>query len=64
MYILVITYNQEEGNTKGDRDMTEYKGYFIEFNIYGQNEYTVQVGGDDVFFLTEAEAKAYIDRIA
>jgi len=40
----------------------EYKGYFIEYNIYGKNEYTVQFFGDDYWFSTEKEAKDFIDR--
>ena len=43
--------------------MTEYKGYYIEYNIYGQGEYTVQYDGDDVFFKTEQEAKDFIDKL-
>lgn len=27
-----------------------YKGYDIDFNVYGQNEYTVWFEGDDLFF--------------
>lgn len=67
MYIQVVTYNQGEGNTKGDRDMgnyTEYKGYYIESNFYGEGEYSVQYDGDDIIFQSEAEAKAFIDEIA
>ena len=41
----------------------EYKGYFIEYNIYGKKEYTVQYCGDDVFFRTLKEAKHFIDMI-
>lgn len=44
--------------------MKEYKGYYIEFNIYGQKEYSVQYCGDDVIFKTEKEAKDFIDEIA
>lgn len=40
-----------------------YRGYVIEYNFYGQNEYTVQYCGDDVFFNTEEEAKDFIDKI-
>lgn len=40
-----------------------YKGYYIEFNFYGRNKYTVQYCGDDIFFQTEDEAKAFIDSI-
>ena len=43
--------------------MNEYKGYYIEYNIYGQKEYTIQYNGDDVFFQTEQEAKDFIDRL-
>ena len=43
--------------------MTEYKGYYIEFNIYGQKEYSVQYCGDDVMFTTEDAAKKFIDEI-
>lgn len=43
--------------------MTEYKGYYIEYDFYGNNEYSVQYCGDDVIFNTEAEAKAFIDEI-
>ena len=41
----------------------EYKGYVIEFNIYHQNEYTVQFGGDDIWFTSEEEAKQFIDEM-
>ena len=40
-----------------------YKGYDIEFNFYGQKEYSVQYCGDDVIFSTEEEAKRFIDEI-
>ena len=40
-----------------------YKGYGIDFNIYGQNEYTVHYCGDDCFFNTVAEAEEFIDEI-
>ena len=43
--------------------MTEYKGYYIEFNLYGQNEYSVQYCGDDVIFTSEQDARAFIDSI-
>lgn len=39
-----------------------YKGYSIEFNIYGQNEYTVEFEGDDVWFTSLSEAKRFVDR--
>ena len=42
----------------------EYKGYMIEHNIYGTNEYTVFYQGDDVWFTTLKEAKEFIDDIS
>jgi hypothetical protein len=38
-----------------------YKGYAIEYNVYGQGEFTVQYCGDDVMFPTEKEAREFID---
>lgn len=40
-----------------------YKGYGIDYNIYGAGEYSVQYCGDDVIFSTEEEAKRFIDEI-
>ena len=42
---------------------TEYRGYYIEYNIYGKGEYTVQIDGDDVFFKTIKEAMTFIDSL-
>lgn len=44
--------------------MEEYRGFAIEFNFYGSGEYTVQYDGDDVWFTTLDEAKAFIDLVA
>ena len=44
--------------------MEIYKGFAIEFNFYGMNEYSVQYCGDDVMFETVNEAKAFIDTIS
>ena len=41
----------------------EYKGYYITFNFYGHNEYTVQYCGDDIMFNTAHEARAFIDEV-
>ena len=41
----------------------EYKGYYIDFNIYGMNEYTVQYEGDDVVFDTQEDAMMFIDSV-
>ena len=41
----------------------DYKGYYIEYNFYGNNEYSVQYCGDDVLFETLQEAKDFIDSI-
>lgn len=49
---------------KSSSDITEYRGYYIEYNFYGQDEYSVQYCGDDFMFKTEEEAKAFIDEIA
>ena len=44
--------------------MEEYRGFYIEFNFYGSGEYTVQYCGDDMWFDTLDEAKAFIDEVA
>lgn len=41
-----------------------YKGYEIEYDFYGEDEYSVQYCGDDLMFRTIDEAKAFIDEIA
>lgn len=41
-----------------------YKGYGIDFNVYGSNEYTVHYCGDDCFFSTIKDAEQFIDEIA
>lgn len=38
-----------------------YKGYDIDFDVYGQEEYTVFFEGDDLYFNTLSEAKSFID---
>ena len=43
--------------------MKLYKGYYIEFNFYGQGEYSVQYCGDDIIFNSTTEAKKFIDEI-
>ncbi len=47
-----------------EKDMEEYRGYFIERNFYGHGEYSVEYCGDDVIFRTLVEAKEFIDEIA
>ena len=42
---------------------TEYRGYYIDYNIYGKNEFTVQCDGDDYWFNTIKEAMDFIDSI-
>lgn len=42
-------------------EIIEYKGYYIETNLYGENEITVQYCGDDIYFPTIQEAKDFID---
>lgn len=47
---------------KAARSTTEeYRGYFITYNAYGQEEYTVDVDGDDIWCDTFSEAKEVID---
>lgn len=41
----------------------KYKDYYIEYDFYGENEYSVQYCGDDVIFTTEKEAKEFIDSL-
>lgn len=44
--------------------MEEYKGYVIEYNVYGRGEYSVQYCGDDMVFYTLDDAKAFVDSVA
>ena len=44
-------------------EIIEYKGYYIETNLYGENEITVQYCGDDIYFPTIQEAKEFIDEL-
>lgn len=41
----------------------EYKGYGIDYNFYGEHEYSVQYDGDDVMFETIEDARAFIDEV-
>ena len=43
--------------------MVEYRGYCIDYNVYGLKEYSVQVDGDDVLFETVEDAKLFIDSL-
>ena len=40
-----------------------YKGYDIEFDFYGEGEFSVQYCGDDLLFKTMDEAKVFIDEV-
>lgn len=40
----------------------EYRGIGIDYNFYGQEEYSIQYCGDDYMFKTLEEAKDFIDR--
>ena len=42
----------------------EYKGYYIDFNFYGMDEFSVQYCGDDIMFSTEKEAREFIDLVS
>lgn len=41
----------------------EYRGYFIEFNLYHKHEFTVQYNGDDIWFENIKDAMSFIDSI-
>lgn len=41
----------------------EHNGYPIEYNLYGNKEYSVQYCGDDCMFKTLKEAKQFIDEM-
>jgi len=46
-----------------DKKSYVYKEFVVEYNIYGENEYTVQFDGDDFWFKTPEEANAFIDSV-
>lgn len=43
--------------------MIEYNGFFIDFNVYKKNEYSIQINGDDIIFYSLDDAKKYIDNL-
>lgn len=45
------------------RDTIFYRNYGIEYNFYGQGEYSVFFAGDDVIFNTITEAEDFVDKI-
>lgn len=60
---IILPKNLPENFETITEDFEEYKGYNIEHNFYGQNEYTVQYQGDDVWFDNKEEAMKFIDGI-
>lgn len=40
-----------------------YMGYAINYNIYGQNEYSVLFGGKDMIFESLFETRNFVDRM-
>lgn len=46
-----------------NNNIFEYKGYYIEYNFYGENEWSVQYCGDDIIFNDFNEAKDFIDSV-
>ena len=46
-----------------DEKSYTYKEFVVEYNLYGQREYTVQYNGDDLWFNTPEEANAFIDSV-
>ena len=61
--ILNSTLEVEEECKSLSESFEEYKGFQIEYDLYKQNEYTVQYNGDDVVFNSIDEAKQFIDEI-
>lgn len=41
----------------------DYRGYLIEYNLYGAHEYTVVYDGDDIWFNSYSEATNFIDEM-
>lgn len=41
----------------------ECNGFYVEYNFYGRNEYTVQYCGDDIFFDTKEEAIKFCETV-
>ena len=52
-------YIQSKSNSS--TETISYRGMDIEYNLYGQKEYTVQYCGDDMWFESLEEAKLFID---
>ncbi len=46
-----------------DENSGMYRDYAIDFNVYGESEYTVQYDGEDVWFNSYDDAAAFIDSI-
>lgn len=61
-YINTVDYKQLIARFNGCKNVS-YKGYEISYNFYGREEYTVFFEGDDVWFKTLDEAKAFIDKM-
>ena len=41
----------------------EYKGFYIEHNFYGNDEWSLQFCGDDIIFETKQEAIDFVDSL-
>lgn len=59
-YLNAKVYNDQNNLNE---EYEEYKGYGIEYDGYGEGEYTVQYKGDDVWFASMEDAKAFIDEV-
>lgn len=44
-------------------EILEYRGWAFDYNVYGKNEYTIQVDGDDIFFKSLKEVHSFIDEM-
>lgn len=40
-----------------------YKGWTFDYNVYGRNEYTIQVDGDDIYFKSLKDVHKFIDEM-
>lgn len=63
--MLNLKYIDKDGKRKVQRIMKDYKykNYIITFNFYHHGEYSIFFYGDDLIFMTLADAKKAIDEL-
>lgn len=63
--MLNLKYIDKDGKRKDQRIMKDYryKNYIITFNFYHHGEYSIFFYGDDLIFMTLADAKKAIDEL-